>query len=79
MLMAENHLLQLILNHRRGLYFSLALTKSCSCMCQSVFFLCAGMRGPGPATILSLCPVGKRSLAQLLSHSCSWHLSSHLD
>lgn len=70
---------QLILNHSCGLYFSIAHAKSCSCMCQSVFFLCVGMRRPGSATMLSLCSVGKRSLAQLLSHSCSQHLSSHLD
>ncbi len=37
------------------------------------------MRRPGPSTIHSLCSVGKRSLAQLLSHSCSRHLSCHLD
>lgn len=36
--MAESHLLQLILNRSHGLYFSLALTKSRSCMCRSVFF-----------------------------------------
>lgn len=70
---------QLILNHSCGLYFSIAHAKSCSCMCQSVFFLCVGMRRAGSATILSLCSVGERSLAPLLSHSCSQHLSSHLD
>lgn len=27
--------------------------------------------------MLALSSMSKRSLAQLLSHSCSWHLSSH--
>lgn len=39
-LMVETLFLQLILNCSHNLYFSLPLTKSCSCMCESVFFSC---------------------------------------
>lgn len=50
--------------------------------CAKMFFfslLCADMRRLCSATILSLCSVSKKSLAQLLSHSCSRHMSCHLD
>lgn len=76
--MAENLFLQLIL--KPSPLFSSSPHKVMQlCARVSVFFLRAGMRRRRPATILSLCPVGKRSLAQLLSHSCSRHLSCHLD